>query len=462
MSDTANAKIKLNSLVFPIYVEMLLQMMQFFVQTYMLSYYSENAVAAIGAADQILYVVILLFEVVGMGTSLLMSQYLGAGKKEKAGDVAVVASSVNLLLGLLLSVFLVMCGRYILQIMNLSGEALEFSMEFLKIAGGFCFIQGIYLNLSAICRSYGYAKITMYVSIIINILSAIGNFLLIYGSFGIPAQGVKGAAISIVSSQTIGAVILIVIIVKTKKVIIPIKSLFRMKKEIVMDIFKVGVPSAGETISYNASQLVVTGFIASLGATELATKVYILNCMWFIELSILALGQGLQIFTGYLAGAGDYDRAGKICLRNLRISVFLIFCQTGLLILFGKVILGIFTSNQQAISLGTSIFLIMLVLEPAKAFNIILTSCLRGTGDVRFPVFIGVISVWSVSVVLSYFLGIRCGLGLIGIYAAFTADEVIRSVIMLLRWRSRRWERMTLIDKRTLPGKGEPATGPLM
>jgi Na+-driven multidrug efflux pump len=100
---------------------------------------------------------------------------------------------------------------------------------------------------------------------------------------------------------------------------------------------------------------------------------------------------------------------------------------------------GIFTSNPEILQIGATILLLTIILEPGRAFNLVIISALRATGDVKFPVYMGILSMWGISVPLAYLLGIHFELGLAGIWVAFIADEWLRGILMLIRWRSKVW-----------------------
>jgi Na+-driven multidrug efflux pump len=113
--------------------------------------------------------------------------------------------------------------------------------------------------------------------------------------------------------------------------------------------------------------------------------------------------------------------------------------------LFRYSIIGMFTDDPDIISVGAGIFLLSIVLEPGRTFNMVVINSLRAAGDARFPVLMGVCSMWGVSVPLAYLLGVHWGVGLLGVWIAFAVDEWLRGILMLLRWRSRVWEKKALV-----------------
>jgi Na+-driven multidrug efflux pump len=121
------------------------------------------------------------------------------------------------------------------------------------------------------------------------------------------------------------------------------------------------------------------------------------------------------------------------------------FLMAGVASLFAKPLLSIFTDNPEIIKEGTLLLYLTLLLEPGRSFNLVIISSLRAAGDVKFPVVMGVISMWGVSVTLAYLLGIVFELGLAGIWIAFIADEWLRGLFMLARWRKRKWQNKYMV-----------------
>ncbi|MBW3111996.1 MULTISPECIES: MATE family efflux transporter [Bacillaceae] len=437
------------ALTWPIFIEIFLHMLMGNADTLMLSQYSDDSVAAVGVSNQILSLIIVMFGFVATGTAILVAQHLGAEENRLAGEVSIVSIAVNLIFGLLLSVALVFFSKPILLSMDLPRPLMNEASSYLKIVGGFAFIQALIMTAGAIMRSYGYTKDAMYITIGMNIINVIGNYLFIFGPFGVPVLGVEGVAISTITSRLIGFIVSLIVIWKRIPTALPLGTLFSLPMSHVKNLLRIGIPSAGEHLSYNGSQMVITYFIASIGTNALTTKVYAQNLMMFIFLFSVAISQGTQIIIGHMVGAKEFDSAYERCLKSLKIAIIISLIMAAIFSVAAEPLLRIFTSNEEIISLGKTLIYLTIILEPGRSFNLVVINALRATGDVRFPVYMGIMSMWGVSVTLSYILGIWFGLGLVGIWISFIADEWLRGIIMLKRWRSKVWihKRFTQSDK---------------
>ncbi|WP_444683928.1 MATE family efflux transporter [Alkalicoccus luteus] len=447
MSKKQAGQMTLFALTWPIFIEILLHMLMGNADTLMLSQYDDNAVAAVGVSNQLMSVIIVMFGFVATGTTILVAQYLGAGDRERAGQTAVVSIVLNIITGLMLSAALLFFGRPILGAMNLPPELMDMALIYLQIVGGFAFVQAVIMTVGAVLKSHGFTKDVMYVTLGMNVLNVFGNFILIFGMFGAPELGAMGVAISTAAARTIGTVVLFALLVRRVRGELPWSYLTaRFPKRDVRDLLKIGVPTAGEHLAYNGSQVVITMFIASMGTVALTTRVYTLNIIMFTLLFSIAIGQGTQILIGHMVGEKRFDDAYRRCLRSLSIGIGVSTFAAVTVYIFGEQIFSIFTSNQQIVELGMTLLLLTILLEPGRAFNLIVINALRAGGDVRFPVYIGILSMWGVAVTVSYGAGIWLGFGLAGIWIAMALDEWLRGLLMLWRWRTKKWQKMSFAD----------------
>src|SRR5690625_1670882 len=448
MKEKNVQNLTLFALTWPILIEIMLHMLMGNADTLMLSQYSDESVAAVGVANQVLSVVIVMFGFVAQGAAVLIAQNLGAKNIKSAAQISVMSISVNLWFSLFLSGVLTIGARQILQLMSLPSEIMGEAMTYMQIVGGLIFVQALIMTTGAILRSYGYTKDTMMVTIGMNILNVVGNYLVIFGPFGFAILGVACVAYSTAISRFIGFIALIFLLMKRTGKELDFTSFYRYKKKQVKNLLQIGIPSAGEQLSYNASQMVITYFIAQLGTVAITTKVYTQNIMMFIFLFSIAIGQGSQILIGHMVGAGKTKDAYERGIKSLRIASLVSLCVAIVVFIFADQLLGIFTSDTSILEKGAILFAITIILEPGRAFNIVMINSLRAAGDVKFPVYIGIIVMWGVGVTTAWFFALFLDLGLIGIWLSFIADEWIRGIFMYRRWRKRRWAKMAFVEKK--------------
>lgn len=440
-----NIRRRLFKLAAPIFIETLLIMMLGAVDVIMLSRHSDNSVAAVGVVNQIIMLTFLIFEVINLGTSVLCSQYLGAKMHKNVVQVVGVSLLMNLVVGVSVSLFLFSMNETILQWMGLTPELMKDGTDYMRIVGAFAFFQAISLTLSASLRSANKAIYPMMVTVVVNILNIIGNYTLIFGEFGFPEMGVEGAAISTAFSRGVSMVILFIILFRKHIRKFPLAYFRPFPFKELKNLLKVGLPSAGEQLSYSSSQVVITYFINVLGTEALAARTYSVNIIMFSFLFCIAIAQGGAICIGHLIGEKRPHAAFLLGKYVMKKSVLITVCLSLITALMGPFIFGWLTTNEQIIRMGVTILAIDVILEIGRPINIFATNALRAAGDVNYPFYLGLVVMWSVAVGCGYLFGIHWGWGLAGMWVAFLLDENIRGIVFVRRWYGMKWVKKSFV-----------------
>ena len=415
----------LATLALPIFIDTLLVMTLGAADTFMLSRYSDESVAAVGLVNQLVNIVFIIFQVISMATSILCSQYVGAGQRNRVLQVMGVSVLFNFLIGLAFSAFLFGKASALLDMMGAREELFAQGFPYMRIVGAFAFFQAVSLSAAAALRSVDKAHYPMFVSGLVNVINILGNYALIFGKFGLPAMGVRGAAISTVICRALSSALLLYLLYRKYIGHLP-KGLFRpFPWQEAGKLFKVGIPSAGEQMSYSLSMVVVTYFINFLGNDELATRTYGQTITTFVFLFSLAAAQGGAIVIGHLTGMKKYTAAFALGR--------------------GHTIFSMLTDNENIIRMGMIVLWIDIMVEVGRAINFFGVNSLRAAGDIYYPVTVGMIVCWTVAVGGSWVLGIGIHGGLIALWCALILDENIRGLIFIRRWKSRRWTTKSLV-----------------
>jgi putative MATE family efflux protein len=446
LQNTDRTRIPIVQLVWPLLVENILRASLMSVDTFMLSAFSKEAVAAMSLVNSVMFFIQLLYMMIAIGTNILISQYLGARKRSQAGLVGI--GSMVLVGGFaaVLSIIYLVLAHPFVSLFKLEPIVARYAGDFLAIYGGLSIFMAINIIQANILRAWGYPADSMVVNAIALGVTVTGNALFLFGPFGIPVLGVTGVAISTVFSQFVACFILAWRIRQRKEILLPFKMAFSVPKRIYSKILSIGVPSAGENISYNMSQMMILSLVARIGTDALATFGIMLAILRYVFMPGLSIGMGAQIKVGYLVGAGRHDEAAGRVYRyfsaGFAISLLLVLCLN----LVKTPVLALFTENPLIVSLATTTFLVSILLEPGRNFNMIFTPALKSAGDVRFPVLIGIISMWGIGVLGAYFFAFVLNIGFTGIYIAMAMDEWIRGIVILIRWKSGAWRKKRLIE----------------
>ncbi len=436
--DTIEGRLTLRGLFIPMFIEQLLMNMMGTVNTLVLGHYADEAVAAVGAANQVMGLIYTFYAVISGGASIVISHRLGAGDNEGAEKTAFSAFMVGTGISILCSGIMAILALPVITMLNLEGNVLQMAAGYFRICVGFSFLQGMISVLSAVLRSYGHPKEAVAVSLVMNVINAVLNILVVYRPIETPLYGTEGIAIANVVSHVIGVGLIVFCFLRSG---ISYRMWFRDWKALtcVKEILHVGLPGGIGSLSYAMSQVVSTSILAVLGTIALSTKVYISSVVFYVSVVGYSLGISAAILIGWMVGAGENDKAYRLNKQVLKIAIFVNLTLSLIVFIFYRFLIGLFTSNQMIIEMAQWILFIDIFVEIGRAFNHVEENSLRGAGDVIYPMVIAMVSCWMISILLSYILGIKCHLGLYGCWIAFMLDELFRGIMLWRRFSSKKW-----------------------
>ena len=437
-------KMTMFGLAFPIFVENFLNKLLTMVNVYLLARLSQDAVAAIGVANQFLNFITMTFSFITFGTAVVIAQNRGAGDEKSANQAATTAVIANVVWGLFIALVLAIFHKPMLRMMNMEGILMDYSSTYLLIIGCCCAVQGLNLTLATILRNYGEAKAPMMVFLMMNVINLLGNACVVLRPFGLPDFGITGIAVCTVLAQVIAAIAMLLCAFKAKiKLSLPRPFPFKTLKQIL----RIGLPGAGDSIAFNIANICMTYFVSSMGPTALAAQTYAVQFIAFVQVLGYSVGQAAQIMVGYHCGARDFDRAYKLALKNIWVAMALNISVMTLIFIFQKPLLSLFTDSAEIAQMVFWCLVVDFILEFGRPFNLVVGVTLRGTGDVVWSMVASVLSTVFAGILVGYVLTQVFGLGLYAVFIALLCDEWLRGQLNTYRWRTRKWEKYVIIKE---------------
>ena len=437
-------QISLFSLAIPILIEQVLRNFLGTVNVFMLGNYSDSAVAAVGVANQIMNVVLVTFTMISSGSAVVINQVLGARKDKEAGLISMNAVGISVLLGGIVSLFLIVMAVPVLTLMGLEQDLIGGASIYLQWAGGASVMISLSSTISILFRCYGNAKIPMIVVMIINVVNVLGNYFVIFHPFAFPLEGIEGVGIIRFVSETIGALLLILLLIRAKFKCYKLVNLWKIKWRTLKQIVGIGFMSGAEGISYMLSQVVTTGFLTAFGQAALSAKVYVNTVDYYAYVIGMSIGQAAQVIAGQMMGAGKLDEAYRFIKRKWRMVFACNATISTLIFILYRPIMSLFTSSEEIISLSMPLFALCIAINIGRSLNHSFNYGLRAAGYVFWPMIIASCSIWLVNCGLGYVLSIPCQLGIVGLWIGMAADDILRGLIAMGIWLSRKWEKAVL------------------
>ena len=279
----------------------------------------------------------------------------------------------------------------------------------------------------------------MYAMILVNLLHIAIAYPLVYGYWGLPAMGVKGAAIAVGIAEAVGVAFLWW---RSSPVL---QSSTQLRLDLIRTMWHVGAPVSGERIGQQAGILIYTKLVLLYGTVSYAAHQVGLS----IESLSFQPGYGFAIaaatMVGQSIGAGKYTRAKLENWEANRLAIVIMASMGVIFFFFPYLLLRAFTTDEAVIELGTVFLKIVAVLQIPLALTMVIAGSLRGAGDTRFIMGATMVGMWGVRVPMALIVALWLHLAVFYVWIAMIADWTVRMALLLWRYRSERWKAIRVI-----------------
>ena len=425
----------------PIIIELLFLMLYGTVDTLMLSNYSDNAAGSVGIANTLFLLFAIVINVIALGIGAIASQYVGKEEIQSAKDVLKTGFYATLILSIVLWLLLFFLRGPLLRLVGIDATLFDDAMVYLKWASVSIIFISMRTSLSTGYRVFSENKYVMIVMTLSNVINVGLNYMLIYGFWFIPELGVEGAAIGTMLSRGIATIIFIIgsytlLGMKLHRVVLDKVYLKRM--------VRVGLFGALENTSWNIMQVFIVAIVNQLDVNSVLARTYTLNLLGYIFTFSFALATANGVIIGYYIGEGKHEQGFKDTFKAFRIAIIGVLAVAFIMNIFSGYLFTIFTSNEEVIALARKMLWMAFFVETGRTLNLIFINALRTAGDVRYPLYMGMISMALMGVGMSYVFGIILGFGLIGVFIGFALDELTRGLLNMFKFKSKAWYNIQL------------------
>lgn len=434
----------LKMLIVPLVLETVLSISLGMIDTIMISGIGEAAVSGVSLVDMLCVLLINIFSALATGGAVITSQFLGSKDKKRANVSAMQLVAVGLASSLLVMAVVLLFQRAILQLLfgAIEPAVMDAALTYLWISAlSFPFIA-VYNSCAALFRSMGNSKISMYASLVINIVNIGGNALLIYG-FHI---GVAGAAISTVTARFLAMIFLLIKLTDKRNLVYLDLTRPKLDIPIIKKILYIGIPGSLENSMFQLGRVLVVSVIAGFGTVQIAANAVANNIDALGIIPGQAIGLAIITVVGRCVGADDYPQA-KFYIKKLMKLAYIATAALNLLILLAlPLILRLYNLSTETLDLAAILILIhcgcAILLWP---LSFTLPNAMRAAGDVKYTMIISILSMWIFRILFSYLLGIYLNWGAIGVWAAMVLDWIFRVIFLSARYQSGKWQKQKLV-----------------
>lgn len=435
----------LKNMIIPLFFEQLLVMLVGIVDTFVISYAGEAAVSGVSLVNSFNTIFIYLFTALASGGAVVISQYIGKKDKENSVKSSSQLLMFSTLFSLVLGIFVLIFNKQLLSLLfgKVEDSVMEACVTYLRISAYSYPALAIYNAGAALYRSMGKTKETMYISIVSNVINAVGNMI---GVFVLKA-GVAGVAYPSLIARVFSAVVITVLCFNQSNITYYVKEwLMKFDKELLKKILNIAVPNGIEQGIFQLVKVALSSVVAMFGTYQIAAN-GVAQSIWSLAALVgVTMGPIFITVIGQCMGANDIESAKYYFKKLMKWTLTFSIIWNVFIFVLTPFILKFYALSDQTIQLIIILVLIHNVFNTvAFPFSGPLSNGLRATGDVKFTMIVSIASTVLGRFVFSIIFAVYLNLGVIGIALAMCLDWSIRAVVFYLRLKSEKWTQFKVI-----------------
>ena len=403
----------------------------------------EKAVASVGIANQLFFLLSLIFFGIGGGCSIYLSQFWGKQDKENIKKIIGTGIITVSVIALIFTIVALTFPRVIVTVFSRDEEVVILAASYLRIVSLSYVVTGISVILSSSLRCMEKTLVPMVISFFAVIINIILNYVLVFGKFGFVALGVDGSATATLIARLFECIAILYVSLNRRSILYGgLKEFFDFNRKfyfkIIKDVFPVVINEtcwALGTVSYS----IAYGFIGTSAQASAQICNTVQNLFMVITFGV---ANGSLVMIGNTIGSGNEKKAKvyarKLCIMSIFIGIILGVTMTG----SAPFVMKLFKVSSEVIKASINILVIMSVVAPFKVFNIVtIVGILRGGGDVKVAMYIEVFTMWCIGVPMAFLGSLVFRFPVHLVVALICFEEAVKFVFCLTRLKSNKWIR---------------------
>ena len=372
---------------------------------------------------------------IAAGASILISQGVGAGDHEQMESYAGALVKYNNIIPVLLFLFWLFLSEPVFRLMGVSDNLMSICLDYARFYAPVFLLAGLGGSLMVVLQTSNYTQPMVVYGAIRAGLNIVLDYALIYGKFGAPALGIKGAAIATTIAEYVGSIFIVYVIFTSKR--LPTKPSFKgIKKAKFSNYFvsaKLGVNTALEDFAWNIGNILMIRILNTIN--EFAAGIY--SIVFGVEILAVvivgAIGNGTMTLTSEATGKKDVQQYKGVCICAYSLCAVVAVVMIILGITIPEQIIALFTKDTSVIASSSMYLLIVGINLFSKSANIVIGNGIRGSGNTKWMLYTQIFGTIGIVVVASFFVFV-CKLGIVGVFLAVMVDEAVRALINLWKY----------------------------
>lgn len=447
-------------LAIPVFIELILGVGINYINQFMFAGVPE-ATNAIGQVNQIVNIFTVSFSVLATSSLILITQLKGSNNEEGVRKIYPLTIFLNLIIGIIVCLILVLIAGFIFDWMKVASNIIPYAKLYLYITAPSLIFYSLNQAFSSFLRANKRMIQPTIISLLTNVINVVICAIVLWGINGLDIRSkLIGVGLATLISRFISLVVSYIFFKINVKQSLSLKLLKPFPMAFLKKQLRIGLPTAGETLSYNLSQFVLTIIVnASCSVLDQNLRSYIMTFTSIIYLFANGSGIAMQVIEGNLLGEQDKDKVNKLVSDSGKMAQFVSFIMSIIVLVISYPLFSLLmqpavsdpTINVNNVTVAycglTAVFclLINVVLEQGRATNLIYVKGLETAGDIAFPVISSILTSWVFTVGVSALLCLVFDLGIYGAFIGACLDEGVRGISFLIRWKKGGWRNINLL-----------------
>ncbi len=427
-------------LALPIVIQNLLMTSLNMADTLMVGALGDIPVAAVGIGNQVSFLVQLFMIGIAGGCSVFVAQFWG--KKDKKNIKKVVG------LGIISSLIVGLIGSLVV-LFNIDGIAKLFSKDlvviaqvndYLKVVVISYILNAVTLSLAYVLRSMEDAKTPMIISAISVLTNVVLNYIFIFGKFGVPAMGVKGAAIATVIARIVECILLIWVASRNEVLQGKFKEFLDFDKKFSIEVYKSVVPILLNDVCWGIGNFLYSIAYGQIGTEAMASVQICTNIQNLFMVLCMSVASASLVIIGNQVGSGREDKAKEYTRKITGLSFIMGIIIAILVILLSGPIIGLFNVSEEVKNSSILMLNIFTFIAPIRIINIVLiVGAFRGGGDASYALKLESATMWFIGVPLAFIGAMLLNLKVYQVVLLVSIEEIVKFIFTMLRLKSGKW-----------------------
>ncbi len=427
-------------LAIPAIAEMLLHTLVWTVDTAMVGRLTPADMSGVNLGASIMFTMAHIIGAIGVGATALIARNIGAKDIERAEYISGLSLSLGAIIAFIIGILGIISSKTIFLTIVKDQMVIDIGTQYTRIVFIGLFFLIPQMITTSVLRAAGNAVVPMLAALVANTFNIVGDYVLIFGKFGFPALGAKGAAIATAAAQAIGFFIcLLYLAVGNFEVKIRRKNLFNFNKETLRSLIDLSIPAGMSELMNEGSRLVSSFWIARLGTVAFAANSLAVAAESISFMPGFGFAVAATTLVGQNLGSGDYE-AAKIAARRCVLYSSLLMGVVGLLFyIFPFYIMRAFSSDLGTVDLAAICIRIAAFEQIPIAVGMAFSGVLKGAGDTKGPYRISLVTNFLVRLPLIFAIVFLIEGHIAYVWVATALQYIVESVLMVYRYKAGEW-----------------------